>query len=234
MIEEFAKLIPSKLENESGAVFFSGRDAFSGLKDLYVLGLNPGGNPYERLDDTISKHTYEVLHKKRVRWSEYTCESWAPDKEPGKGRFQQNVIHLIQNLGYDPRDVPASNVIFLRSRGMKTLEPGDADRLFDDCWPLHREVISNVQPRLIVCVGKSFRDLLIDRTKSLEPIDSLTKSYGRSYRTEVFRNKRGCRLAFVWHLSWGPNLANGKSDPSGVVRQALEGAKVRWSSVDVR
>lgn len=51
MIEQFAKHIPPELEDCSGAVFYSGRDAFSGLKDLYVLGLNPGGDFYGRPDE---------------------------------------------------------------------------------------------------------------------------------------------------------------------------------------
>lgn len=72
----------------------------------------------------------------------------------------------------------------------------------------------------------------IDRTKLLEPIDSLAKSYVRSYRTEVFRNEQGFRLVFVWHPSRGPDWATGESDPSGLIKQVLEEANVRWSSLD--
>ena len=45
MIEEFAKIIPSKLLFESGSVFCSGRQAFSRKNGLYILGLNPGSDP---------------------------------------------------------------------------------------------------------------------------------------------------------------------------------------------
>lgn len=232
MIEQFAEHVPPELKSISGAVFFSGRDAFTGPKDLYVLGLNPGGDPIKQRRKTISRHTDGVLHHKPDLWSEYTCESWAPNEEPGEGRFQRNVIHLIRKLGYDPRDVPASNVIFSRSRRIESLESRGPDSLFEACWPFHREVISIIQPRLIVCIGKTFREHLQCKTKT-EPIDSFKKSYGRSYQTEVFQNERGCGLAFVWHLSWGPDLTKEESDPSGVFRQVLKRAKVRWSSSDL-
>jgi hypothetical protein len=38
MIEKIIKFIPDKLLDKSGAVFYSGRNAFSGNKDLYILG----------------------------------------------------------------------------------------------------------------------------------------------------------------------------------------------------
>ena len=45
MIEDLARTIPRKLCDESGSMFYSGRAAFSGPGPLYILGLNPGGNP---------------------------------------------------------------------------------------------------------------------------------------------------------------------------------------------
>ena len=42
MIEEFAGLIPEALLEVSGKAFYSGRDAFGGAADLYIIGLNPG------------------------------------------------------------------------------------------------------------------------------------------------------------------------------------------------
>ena len=53
MIEEFAKIIPSKLLFESGSVFYSGRQAFSRKNGLYILGLNPGGDPDKQKNEII-------------------------------------------------------------------------------------------------------------------------------------------------------------------------------------
>ena len=64
MIEDFAKNIPSDLQHKSGIVFYSGRIAFSGRRELYILGLNPGGNPTEQANETVAWHTSNVLNKK--------------------------------------------------------------------------------------------------------------------------------------------------------------------------
>ena len=48
MIEKLAERIPPDLLGRSGSVFYSGRAAFSSQASLYILGLNPGGNPKEQ------------------------------------------------------------------------------------------------------------------------------------------------------------------------------------------
>ena len=233
MITKFAKFIHPELEDCSGAVFYSGRDAFSGIKDIYVLGLNPGGDPSKRLDDTIGKHTDKVRSEKPDRWSEYSCERWG-DKERGQARIQRSVIHLLKKLGYDPCDIPASNVVFTRTVSAKELnkDKRKRDRLSNACWRFHRKVISHIEPKLILCMGRDAQEILQEKTNANEEIESLAKKYKGQYTVQVFRNQRGCRLAYVWHpsrIGW----TDENRDPSGVVRQALEGASVRWSSVDV-
>lgn len=239
MIEQFARHIPPELEGCSGAVFYSGRDAFSGLKDLYVLGLNPGGNFYGRPDETIEWHTNEVLLKKPSKWSEYCCESWE-NMPPGRCRIQPSVIHLIQEVGLHPHEVPASNVGFVRSPDFKALREWcetngtTSDALFDKCWPFHREVIGHVKPKLILCMGRGAEGVLRKKTKALAKIDKLTRNCSRGYLVEVFQNNRGCRLVSVTHPSRGISWTKRETDPASVVGEALEGAKVRWSSIDVR
>jgi len=47
MIETFASRIPAALLPRSGKVFYAGRAAFAAPHPLYVLGVNPGGDPSE-------------------------------------------------------------------------------------------------------------------------------------------------------------------------------------------
>ena len=44
-VDDFAKLVPESYLDRSGAVFYSGRRAFSQPSDLYLLALNPAGDP---------------------------------------------------------------------------------------------------------------------------------------------------------------------------------------------
>jgi hypothetical protein len=45
MIEDFAALVPRALGSRSGEVFYSGRSAFGRPAELYLIGINPGGDP---------------------------------------------------------------------------------------------------------------------------------------------------------------------------------------------
>jgi hypothetical protein len=45
--------IPEELLDHSGRVFYSGHAAFSVSSDLYILGLNPGGDPLAQAVETI-------------------------------------------------------------------------------------------------------------------------------------------------------------------------------------
>ena len=231
MIEKFAEHIPPELNEHSGAVFYSGRDAFSGLKDLYVLGLNPGGNPVERYDETIGWHTDIVLHDKPDRWSEYSCERWLVRGryyKPGEGGIQPSVVHLIQKLGYDPREVPASNVVFTRTQDEASLN--NKYLLANTCWQFHREVIGHLKPKLILCMGRGAEDILKNKTNAVTKGRSLTRRHrGGGYLVEIFRNQRGCKLVSVAHpgrIKWSKAEI---ADISGVVGQIWSGAVVRWS-----
>src|SRR4051794_12575243 len=115
MIEAFTPTIPSTLFARSGKVFYAGRDAFSAPSPLYVLGINPGGNPAEAQEETIANHTSWVLERFPANWSAYRDEPWL-GLPPGTYGMAPRVLHLFKRMGLDPGCVPASNLVFVRSR----------------------------------------------------------------------------------------------------------------------
>ena len=55
---------------------------------MYILGLNPGGDPIEeQANETVACHTSKVLREKPDKWSEYSNECWE-GKSPGKHGMQ--------------------------------------------------------------------------------------------------------------------------------------------------
>ena len=198
------------------------------------MGLNPGGDPVKQRHEAISAHTDGVLHDKPDLRSEYSCESWLVRGrycEPGEGGFQPSVVCLIEKLGQDPRDVPASNIVFVRTKNAKDLK--DKDKLANDCWPLHRKVISQIQPILILSMGRAAQRILQEKTRSFEKSCSIRTGNGKNYLAEIFRNERGCLYASVVHSSRANKWTNANSDPSNVIGRVLEEAKVRWSSSEL-
>lgn len=141
-----AKPILASITSRSGRVLYS---AASTLKPgaIYLLGLNPGGDPAthcETIDQSLSD-----LPKRRV--NAYLDESWA-GRPVGCSRLQLRVRWLVEHLGYEVRDVCASNLIFLRSSDSSGSSYPQAAEL---CWPVHEQILRIVQPKAILAFGNS-------------------------------------------------------------------------------
>jgi len=53
VIEGLASHIPARLLDHSGKVLYTGRDAFSAQRPIYMLGVNPGGSPDRYVTETV-------------------------------------------------------------------------------------------------------------------------------------------------------------------------------------
>ena len=140
--------IPSALLDRSGKVFASGRHAFSPGSPLYILGSNPGGAPESHAEETVRSHTQWVSAAAPEDWSAYRDESWK-GKRPGRHGMQPRVLHALGTLGLSPCFVPASNVVFVRSRRESSLD-GNFEALANQCWPFHEYVIRTVRGVAVV------------------------------------------------------------------------------------
>jgi hypothetical protein len=157
MIEDIAARINPELWRKSGKVFYSGRTAFSAAPaSVYVLGDNPGGHPVALADETVECHTDFVLSDAPAEWSAYCDECWR-GRPRGTRPLQRRVQHLLSRLDLDPRRVPASNLIFVRSRRRANLEAVDA--LAAKCWRVHEAVLGMLRPQAVICFGKKTGEL---------------------------------------------------------------------------
>ena len=152
-ILDFVDKIPDNLLSQSGKAFYSGRKAFSGRSELYVLGINPGGAPGDYIEETIGNHTAKVVRINADNWSAYRDESWA-GAAPGTYGMAPRVLHLFTQLGLDPGTIPCSNLVFVRSRQEADMGQ-EIVALAEQCWIFHEFVITQIQPRVILCFGKT-------------------------------------------------------------------------------
>ena len=123
-VDDFAKLVPESYLDRSGAVFYSGRRAFSQPSDLYLLALNPAGDPEG--PHTIMGNIDSVVNRHPDNWSGYRDERWS-GKRPGRDRRQRRVLHLFNRIGRDPGEVPTSETVFLRATDWRKLGELEAD-----------------------------------------------------------------------------------------------------------
>ena len=221
MIEDFVKEIPDSLLDRSGSVFLSGRCAFNSQSDLYLLGLNPGGNPDDLISLTIRKDIDKVLHHRREDWCAFRDERWKKSGD-GKNAMQRGPLYLFERVGRNPRCVPASELIFPRSSSFKLL--ANSDTLADECWPFHQAIIEKLGTRVIVCLGREtgwrVRKYLSAHTKVCEFVEN----NNRRWKSYLHKSQDGIFVADLTHPSQA-KWSEPKSDPTSLVVKALNEIK---------
>lgn len=215
---QFVDLVPPSLQDESGKVFYSGRSAFCRSATLYVLGVNPGGDPSDYLDETVGSHTNRVLNELPEDWSAYRDEKWE-GAQPGTYGMAPRVLHLFKQLDLDPGAVPASNLIFVRSRRESYIRERQSD-LTNLCWPFHARVIQALQPRVVLCLGGTAGKCVRDKLKANRLVDEFVEQNRRGWRSQAFDGNDDVRVVVATH----PSIADWRApatDPSELVLRAL-------------
>lgn len=219
MNEDFLKLIPKTLGGESGAVFYSGCSAFRNVSKLYILGLNPGGDPKVMRANTVSSHNL-YLSTKNDDWSEYLDEEWN-GRTAGTSGMQPRVLHVLKKLKFQPRSVPASNLIFKRTRTEAGLKP-DFSSLAEQCWAFHEQVIARLEVKVVLCFGQTVGNWVRNKVGANTLVETLVEENNRQWSTKGFENcsGKGVKVVVAPHPSRA-NWTNPNSDPSALVGKML-------------
>jgi hypothetical protein len=218
MMEEFLKLVDPSILDRSGSVFYSGRAAFSKPSPVYLLGLNPGGDPIRQAHETIRCSIADALKRQAADWSAYVDESWN-GKPPGTYRMQPRIRHMLGSLRLDPRRIPASNVVFVRSTRESDLE-GKKASLLAACWPVHQGVIDKLGVRTLLCLGSTAGKWTRDALGANELVDQFQEDNARRWTSQAHRNAAGQHVITLTHPSiaaWNVKAA----DPTPLVARIL-------------
>jgi hypothetical protein len=217
-IEALAEQIPAGLHMRSGKVFYSGRNAFSTHSALYVLGLNPGGDPSQHKGETVENHTAAVLNSHADDWSAYRDESWE-GAVPGTYGMAPRVLHLFAALRFSPGHVPCSNLVFVRSRREGNIRREMAS-LADLCWTFHAFAIERLRPRAILCFGQTAGRYVRRKVGANTQYGEFIEMNNRRWRSRAFVSSAGLRVVVATH----PSVADwsaASTDPTQLIRDAL-------------
>lgn len=207
--------VPASILEKSGSVFYTGRSAFSSQSSVYVLGLNPGGCPMRQRNETVAADIEQFWSQPAV-WSAYSDESWE-GKAPGTAGMQPRMLHLFARLGLDPRQVPASNVVFVRSRSEADLAR-QKQLLLDACWPVHEAVIEVLQVKAVMCLGNTASQWVRARLGAHEHVDTFVEANARGWQSKAHRASNGMAVLTLTHpgrVDW----RNPAADPSTMIRK---------------
>jgi hypothetical protein len=210
--------IPGNILDESGKVFYSGRAAFSSPAQLYILGLNPGGAPGAHEQETLRSHTEWVAQEAPVSWSAYRDESWE-GRPPGCYGMQPRMLHMFRSAGLGPGAVPASNLVFVRSRNQANLGSRLVS-LADFCWSFHEAVIDMLEPKVILCLGQDAGNYLRGKLRANRAVSVFTETNGRRWTSATFASDDGHIVVVATHPSRA-NWTTAAADPTGLIREAL-------------
>jgi hypothetical protein len=206
-------LVDSSLRPQSGRVFYSGPTAFSAPSKLYLLGLNPGGSPVRQASETIERHLAE-WQQLPERWSAYCDESWR-GAAPGTWGMQPRIRHMFDQIGIDLRDVPASNVVFVRSARGADLRD-EMRELLAKCWPVHQAVIEGLGVSTILCLGTEAGRWVRSLLGADEKVGEFVERNERRWKSEAHANRGGICVVTLTH----PGVAdwrNPVADPTPLI-----------------
>ena len=225
MIKTFYSNVPQSMKHMSGAVFNSGSAAFSKPVSLYVLGLNPGGDPKTHADETVDSHSQKVFLKPS-NWSGYRDDSWN-DRPAGTNGIQPRILHALNSLGFDAHDVPTSNLIFVRTRTEKELN--DFNLLAEQCWPFHEAVISNLEIKVVLCFGGKAGNWVRKKVGAITLVDQFIEINNRNWKSNAYVNPHGLHVIVASHPSRAA-WTTASADPTPMIKRVIYGG---WRQVEV-
>jgi hypothetical protein len=195
-LHEIASRELASISRLPGTILYSSSDTLK-RGDVYLLGFNPGGS-----DGNILSHGIDQLIGRTQ--NAYLDEAWENGNgswAAGEAPLQKNIIWLLTELNLNPRDVCASNLIFLQSREAS----GISYDIAKVCWPVHEAILEIVQPQVIITFGNSevspyafLKQMLNGSGGSFEPSGHGTWQL-KSFEAKV--NDRNIRVIGLPHLS---------------------------------
>ena len=201
-LPELAKQDLAYILDKPGELIYSSHETLK-KGDLYVLGLNPGLIERNYNADRLENHIDKMLTKTH---NSYLDEDWSTDNKKfavGEAPLQRRMKYLLWTLGYDPKEVCASNMIFASSKDADSVNYG----LAGYCWRFHERILDLVQPKMILCFGVSSvsaYSFLQALTGSPQEPDTMASGHGK-WKCESFTsdfNGRPTTVIGVPHLSY--------------------------------
>ena len=219
-LEYFAKMVPENLLEESGEVFYSGRSAFSGASDVYLLGYNPGSDSADSRLNKVRDNIAKACRREDKRFSLY-YQTWEEGRDQ---KMQRGIKSLFSNTGLDPGETPASNCVFVRSKTIDGMDRRERRELEEACWRFHKAVISRLGVKLILCMGDEAFRAVGTRMGTSSQIGEFVEHNRRRWTSRAFEARNGMVVIKLTHPSRAAWHIR-STDPSPLVRKML--ARVR-------
>ena len=133
--------------------------------------------------------------------------------------MQRPIRALFNRLGLNVADVPASNVVFVRSNNEGKLNR--KAELLEQCWSVHAAVIRELRVTTILCLGQTAGRWIRSMVGAHRAYDHFEETYPRRhYRSDAHLSPDGIAVLTLAHPCRS-NWCDERADPSPLVRRVL-------------
>ena len=220
-LETFSRLVPDSLLDCSGEVFYSGRAAFSGSRDVYLLGYNPGSDPSVERQAGDELNTVRSSIEKACSWSSERFSLYYEEWEKGRSQtMQRGIERFFAETGLDPYLTPSSNCIFVRSPDIGSMPRATRRGLEDACWQFHQAVIEQLGVKAILCMGRDAYEAVCRHFRVTEQVDEEPDGWRPPRMHRAFSTKSGMLICKLTHPSRG-HWQIERNNPAPLVRRVL-------------
>ena len=220
-LEAFSALVPDALLDCSGEVFYSGPAAFSGSREVYLLGYNPGSNPSVERQAGDELNTVRSSIEKACSWSSERFSLYYQEWEKGRRQtMQMGIRRFFADSGLDPCLTPSSNCIFVRSPDVGSIPSATRRTLEYACWPFHKAVIDELGVKAILCMGGDAYEAVRRRFRITAEVDQLPDGWRPPRMHRAFSTESGMLIFKLTHPSRG-HWQIERNNPAPLVRRVL-------------
>jgi hypothetical protein len=156
----------------------------------------------------------------REKWSSYLDDSWR-GREKGSHGIQPRLAHMFHQLKLDLREIPAANVVFVRSATEAALQQEKA-ALLRSCWPVHDAVITGLGIRAVLALGGTAGRWVRERLEAHTPVGSFVETNARGWASEAHQAGDSRVVITVTHPGRA-DWRNPAADPTPLVKTILSG-----------
>jgi len=128
-------------------------------------------------------------------------------------------LHLFSQLQLDPQQVPASNLVFVRSARAKELQP-EFNQLAQACWPFHARVIEELGVSTILCFGRRCGNWVRKQLNAHTQTGEFIEQNDRHWKSSAYTSDNGITVIIATHPSIA-DWTNPATDPSQLVARSL-------------
>lgn len=207
ILEKVVRGLDKDILQRPGCVFFTLPEKWR-PGGVYLLGLNPGGD--EKLNTGnegwvgCKPNIFRTVPETEGARG-HLCSMGCNNDGKAPTQLHDRILHLLEKIvKVNVEDACVSNLIFCQSKNQSELR-GNIKKWVDGCWSVHRAVLEEIKPRVVITFGKTTYMQMLGKMKEDGRVfsDERTENAGwGNWKIRIASETDGVVVIGLPHLSW--------------------------------